>query len=167
MEFAPENDGLIEDYTVTGEKGRYLYPLTEKGRAFFEAYQTLAQTKQAIAKGEYLFPETPEAKTQEEKVKEAVKGEPKTIKEVAEETKILEPNVRRILGQGTKKGVFTRVDRGVYTLNVDGKDLAYIEPGNALEVLPRLVKEGFKADMVFLDIPYKTAATRRKSRNTI
>jgi len=96
--------------------------------------------------------------TQKEKVKEAVKEKPKTIKEVAEETKILEPNVRRIFGVGAKDGTFERVDKGVYVLRKDGKELAYIETGDAIEVLPRMAKEGFKADMVFLDIPYKTPA---------
>lgn len=96
--------------------------------------------------------------TQKEKVAEAVKEEAKPIKQIAEETGILEPNVRRILGEGAKEGVFARVDKGVYILKVNGKDIAYIHTGDAVETLPRLAEEGFKADMVFLDIPYKTAA---------
>lgn len=102
--------------------------------------------------------------TQKEKVSEAVKGKPKTIKEIAEETKILEPNVRRILGVGAKEGTFERVDKGVYILKKDGKQLAYVETGNAVEVLPRLAKEGMKADMVFLDIPYKTPSVTGGNR---
>lgn len=102
--------------------------------------------------------------TQADIVKEAVSDQPKSIKEIAEETKILEPNIRRILGVGEKEGTFTRVDKGVYILNKDGQDIAFIETGNAVEVLPRLAKDGFKADMVFLDIPYKTAAVTGGNR---
>lgn len=96
-------------------------------------------------------------KTQKEKVIEAIKESPKTIKEIAEQTKILEPNVRRILGVGAKEGVFERIEKGVYVLSKDGVDMAYIQAGDAVESLPKLAKEGFKADMIFLDIPYKTA----------
>ena len=102
--------------------------------------------------------------TQKETVKQSVSKEPKTLKAVAEETGILEPNVRRILGVGAKDGTFTRVDKGVYVLNKDGQDIAYIHPGDALEILPKLAREGFKADMVFLDIPYKTPAVTGGNR---
>lgn len=98
-------------------------------------------------------------KTQKEIVKEAVEKKGKaSIKEIAKETKILEPNVRRILGVGAKEGVFDRVADGVYTITVGDKEMAYIIPADAVEVLPKLAKEGFKADMIFLDIPYKTPA---------
>lgn len=97
-------------------------------------------------------------KTQKEIVKETVKEKAKSIKEIAKETGIKEPNIRRILGVGAKEGTFERVAEGVYTLSKNGKQVAYIETGNAVESLPRLAKEGFKADMVFLDIPYKTPA---------
>lgn len=96
--------------------------------------------------------------TQKERVKRAVAEKPKTAGEVAEETGVLEPNVRRILGVGAKEGTFERVDKGVYILRKDGKDVAYIHAGDALEVLPKLAADGFKADMIFLDIPYKTPA---------
>jgi hypothetical protein len=109
----------------------------------------------------YLFAEP---KTQKEKVKEALKEKPKSIKEIAQETKILEPNVRRILGVGEKEGTFTRVDKGVYVLSKDGQDIAFVEPGNAVESLARLAKDGFKADMVFLDIPYDTPAVKGGNR---
>ena len=102
--------------------------------------------------------------SQTAKVSEAIKDEPKTIKQVAEETKIKEPNIRRILGVGAKEGKFTRVDKGVYTLSKDGVDTAWIETSNAVESLPRLAGEGFKADMVFLDIPYDTPAVRGGNR---
>lgn len=108
--------------------------------------------------------ETYEARTQKEKVMESVKESAKTIKQIAEETKIKEPNVRRILGVGAKEGVFERVDKGVYILTKDGQDIAYIETASAIESLPRLASEGFKADMIFLDIPYSTAGVEGGSR---
>ena len=102
--------------------------------------------------------------TQKEAVKQSVAEGPKTIKSVAEETGILEPNVRRILGVGAKEGTFSRVDKGVYILNKEGKDIAYVHTGDALEVLPKLAAEGLKADMIFLDIPYKTPAVTGGNR---
>lgn len=104
--------------------------------------------------------------TQKEKVQKVVKEKGKTdIKTVAKELPDLpEPTIRRILGQGAKDGTFERVDKGVYVLKKDGQDIAYIETGSALEVLPRLAKEGFKADMVFLDIPYDTPAVKGGNR---
>ena len=103
--------------------------------------------------------------TQEERVRGAVGKEEKSIKEVkAALPDIPEPTIRRILGQGTKKGKFRRVAKGVYTLVVNGQTLAYVETGDALEVLPRLANEGFKADMVFLDIPYDTPAVKGGNR---
>ena len=102
--------------------------------------------------------------TQKEQVKESIKKEPKSIKQIADETKIKEPNIRRILGVGAKEGVFERVEKGVYTLSKDGQDLAWIETADATESLPRLAGEGFKADMVFLDIPYDTPAVKGGNR---
>lgn len=97
--------------------------------------------------------------TQQEKVKGLVTGTQKSIKEVAAETGILEPNVRRILGQGVKKGVFRRVGRGVYTVTTEtGEQRAYIRAGLAQEVLPELVASGRKFDMVFLDPAYYSRA---------
>ncbi len=135
-----QETGLIEDIKA------------ETGLSAEKATQLL---KNVIGKQETVVEETI---TQKEMVKKAVEEKPKKIKEVAEETKILEPNVRRILGVGTKEGVFTRVDKGVYFLNKDGKDLAYIQTGDAIEILPKLVSQGVKSDMIFLDIPYKTPA---------
>lgn len=102
--------------------------------------------------------------TQQQKVARAVKEGPKSIKQAAEETGILEPNIRRILGVGTKDGVFERVDKGVYILKKDEQDIAFVHTGDALETLPKLAKEGFKADMVFLDIPYNAAGNRGGNR---
>ena len=102
--------------------------------------------------------------TQKEAVKKAIEEKPKSIKEVSKETGILEPNVRRILGVGAKEGTFTRVEEGVYVLSSNGEDVAYIETANAVEALPRLVEKGFKADMIFLDIPYDTPAVKGGNR---
>ena len=41
-------------------------------------------------------------------------NESKHFEQVAEDLNILVPNVRRILGQGTLKGIFNRVNVGVY-----------------------------------------------------
>ena len=41
----------------------------------------------------------------------------KHFKTIANELNILVPNMRRILGEGTLKGIFTRVDKGIYKLN--------------------------------------------------
>lgn len=104
------------------------------------------------------------AKTQKEVVKEAVQEKEKTIKEVSQETGILEPNVRRILGMGAKEGTFERVDAGVYRLKKDGKDIAVIHAADSVEALPRLADSGFKADMVFLDIPYDLPSVKGGNR---
>jgi predicted transcriptional regulator of viral defense system len=56
-------------------------------------------------------------KTQGEQVQKLVTKKAKSIKQLATETGFLEPNIRRILGQGEKKGVYTRVAKGVYILN--------------------------------------------------
>jgi 16S rRNA G966 N2-methylase RsmD len=102
--------------------------------------------------------------TQKQKVAQSVRDRPKTIKTVAEETDILEPNIRRILGVGTKTGEFKRIARGVYVLSKKGKNLVYVHAGDAIKVLPKLARQGFKADMVFLDIPYKTPAVTGGNR---
>lgn len=63
-----------------------------------------------------------------------------SIQEISKKTKILEPNVRRILGVGAKDGTFERVDKGVYVLKHKGKEHAYIQQGNALDVLENSLK---------------------------
>lgn len=105
--------------------------------------------------------------TQAERVKEAVAKEPKSIKNIAAETGIVEPNIRRILGVGAKDGTFARVEKGVYILNKDGEDIAYVHAADALETLPKLAKEGVKVDMVFLDIPYDTPAVKGGNRGAL
>ncbi len=124
--------------------------------------KAVEQLKKESAKPENNKSEV--VKTQKEKVAESIKEKPKTIKEIAEETKIKEPNIRRILGVGAKEGTFERVEKGVYILSKDGQDIAFIHPGDALEVLPKLAKDGLKADMIFLDIPYKTPAVTGGNR---
>jgi predicted transcriptional regulator of viral defense system len=56
-------------------------------------------------------------KTQGEQVQALVARKAKSIKQIAKKTGFLEPNIRRILGQGEKKGIFKRVEKGVYILN--------------------------------------------------
>lgn len=107
---------------------------------------------------------SPQEITQKETVKKAVAGESKSIKQLALETGIKEPNIRRILGEGAKEGVFERVEKGVYILNNGKEDIAFIHTADAVETLPRLAKEGLKVDMVFLDIPYNTPAVKGGNR---
>ena len=52
------------------------------------------------------------------------KNEPKHFKTIANDLNILIPNMRRILGQGTLKGIFTRVAKGVYKLNQNENTLS-------------------------------------------
>lgn len=104
-------------------------------------------------------------KTQKEKVKEVLeKKSAASIKEIAKETKILEPNIRRILGIGAKNGEFERIANGVYRLTIGDQEVAVIIPGDAVETLPELAKNNFKADMIFLDIPYDTPAVKGGNR---
>lgn len=110
----------------------------------------------ATPDGKNVLPST--KGTQKEIVKEAVKGEAKSIKQVAQETKILEPNVRRILGVGAKDGTFERVDNGVYVLKNAGKEIAYVEANDALTALTRLATEGKIYHSVILDPAYFSRA---------
>ena len=86
------------------------------------------------------------------------------IKQIAKETGIKEPNIRRILGVGAKEGTFERVDEGVYILNNGKEDIAFVHTGDAVKTLPKLAKDGLKVDMVFLDIPYNTPAVKGGNR---
>ena len=45
-------------------------------------------------------------------------NEPFHYSEIANDLNILVPNMRRILGQGELKGIFTRVSAGVYKFNI-------------------------------------------------
>ena len=102
--------------------------------------------------------EAAKPKTQKDKIIEAVAAKPLSIKEVAEQTKILEPNVRRILGVGTKAGTFERVSEGVYVLKTEGGNFAYVEMGDAEQSLARMAEEGQKFDAVILDPAYYSRA---------
>lgn len=85
--------------------------------------------------------------------------EEKSIKDVAAETGIKEPNIRRILGQGTKAGIFKRTAPGTYTINKQsGEELAYLYLGVAELILPQLLEAGRKFNMVFLDPAYYSRA---------
>jgi DNA methylase len=96
--------------------------------------------------------------TQKEKVKAAVKNKPLPIKDVAKLTNILEPNVRRILGEGTKEGTFERVKEGVYVLKTKTGTFAYVEMGDAVDSLAQMAEEGLKFDSVILDPAYFSRA---------
>jgi DNA modification methylase len=103
--------------------------------------------------------------TQEQTIQNVLDfNQPKSIKEIQKETNIREPSIRRILGQGTKNGKFSRIDRGVYILSINGEDRAYVHTADAIETLPKLADEGLKADMIFLDIPYNTPAVKGGNR---
>ncbi len=92
---------------------------------------------------------------QVQKVIQAIQDGKKSIADITAYTSILRPNIRRILGQGAKKGIFKRLDKGVYTLSTaDGQERAYIHTGAAQNILPQLTAAGHKFDMVFLDPAY-------------
>lgn len=160
---APSNQGEINpgDFVTTNEQLAKDYAGTGVVLKKEVKLRDILDDKTDPLGEEYIY--RPES-TQKERVQSAIKEEAKTIKEIAKETKIVEPNVRRILGVGAKDGTFERIDKGVYRLRKDGQDIAYIHPGDSVEVLPRLAKEGFKADMIFLDIPYKTGAVTGGNR---
>lgn len=86
------------------------------------------------------------------------------IKNISEALDILEPNIRRILGIGEKKGEFERISRGIYKIKVDDQEILSLYHADALEKLPELVEENLKVDLIFLDIPYVTKATRGGNR---
>tara|TARA_R100001594_G_scaffold126309_1_gene163500 strand:- start:984 stop:1259 length:276 start_codon:yes stop_codon:yes gene_type:complete len=74
--------------------------------------------------------------TQKEQVKQYFENnnnEPKHFKVIANELNILVPNIRRILGQGTLKGEFVRVSKGVYKLNKD-VEITINQLENALQI---------------------------------
>jgi DNA modification methylase len=91
-------------------------------------------------------------------------NEKATIKQCSNDLDIVEPNIRRILGIGTKEGLFERLAPGVYQITIEGKNVLYLYEGNCLEILPQLINEGIKADNIFLDIPYDTPAVKGGNR---
>ncbi len=161
-----DSSGKTETHTITirnVDGARIIYTRSGGATGEGEYFANWHYFKAQMEAGKFV--ETSESvTTQAEKVKKAVRDEAKSIKQVAKETGIKEPNVRRIFGVGAKKGTFKRLDKGVYVLEVDGKEYAYIEAGDAMEVLPRLVKEGKKFDEIGFDIPYKAAGNRGGNR---
>ena len=88
-----------------------------------------------------------------------------SISEAANELGILEPNVRRIFGVGTKEGVFERVDKGVYTLTQGDKTYAVIE-ADAVDGVNTLIQKKNEGkfdgvDAVYLDPPYEVKSKNR------
>ena len=110
----------------------------------------------------FAYKNTP---TQEERlIKLTKKRGELTASEAAEELQILEPNIRRIFGQGAKTGKFERVGRGVYRITTpDNKSYGVIETANAISTLKRLVKEKVKFDFIYLDPPYKSQGGKRNT----
>jgi len=102
--------------------------------------------------------------TQEDIVRNIVANTARSIKDIADETGILTPNIRRILGVGTKTGTFFRLERGVYILNKNGNDVAVVHTADAVTKLPELAAAGVKVNMVILDPPYTTPAIVGRNR---
>lgn len=134
--------------------------ISEQTNAGFERAEKLRPQKDNGGNGKELEQgkESKDELTQKEKVIAAVEKEPLSIKEVAKLTKILEPNVRRILGVGTKDGTFKRVSEGVYVLKTKKGNFAYVEMGDAVETIARMAKEGQVFDSVILDPAYYSRA---------
>jgi hypothetical protein len=87
-----------------------------------------------------------------------------TIKQCSNDLNIVEPTIRRILGIGTKEGLFERLGPGIYQITIEGKNVLYLYEGDALNILPQLIDKGIKADNIFLDIPYDTPAVKGGNR---
>jgi 16S rRNA G966 N2-methylase RsmD len=174
----PKGESVLDTAIKLGMEKEYRYALQigtqnlikEKGGFdMSEKKPRFAKTKTA-EEPKARFAKTTEKKTeaksitQKDKVKEVVKEEAKSIKQIAKETGIKEPNIRRILGTGAKEGTFERVDEGVYILNNGKEDIAFVHTADAVKSLPKLAKDGLKVDMVFLDIPYDTPAVKGGNR---
>lgn len=102
--------------------------------------------------------------TQFNTVKNLITDKEMTIKEISKETWFKEPNIRRILWQGTKQGIFRRLAPGVYMIEIWDKTKAIINVWDAIETIKTLKKNNYKFDMVFLDIPYDTPAIKGWNR---
>lgn len=99
--------------------------------------------------------------TQTQQVKQIMQDKQQmTIKEVAHESWIKEPNIRRILWQGTKQGIFRRLAEWVYMIQIWDSTKALINVWDAIESIKTLRENNYKFDMVFLDIPYNTPAVK-------
>ena len=102
--------------------------------------------------------------TQTQIVIDSIKGTEMSIKDISNTTGIKEPNVRRILWEGTKQWVFTRVSKWIYTITIGDKTKAIIKCWDSLKDIKKLKNSNYKFDMVFLDIPYKTVAVTGGNR---
>lgn len=151
---------LMNDYEkFQQQETNQTIPVRESGDSIQNPQASGFESGLQETRGEPAGREGEKSKSQREQVKDAIGNEAKSIKEIAEQTGILEPNVRRILGVGAKDGTFERVDKGVYVLKTsDGKQTAWIEAGDAVETTERMAKEGRKFDMVFLDPAYFSRA---------
>ena len=139
----------------------------EDAKEFFRRDESFIKEVEAEADKIRGRKQTEKPKTQKEQVKQILgKVETASIKQITKITGLPEPTVRRILGQGAKKGEITRVAPGVYTLLTrDGKTAAIVQGGDSLVEIKKLVNEGAKFDMVFLDPPYVAPGTRGGNRN--
>jgi len=139
----------------------------EDAKEFFRKDESFIKEVEAEADKIRGRKQTEKPKTQKEQVKQILgKVETASIKQITKITGLPEPTVRRILGQGAKKGEITRVAPGVYTLLTrDGKTAAIVQGGDSLVEIKKLVNEGAKFDMVFLDPPYVAPGTRGGNRN--
>ena len=102
--------------------------------------------------------------TQTQIVIDSITGVEMSIKDVSTTTWIKEPNVRRILGQWAKEWKIQRIAKWIYTISDGDKTKAIIKCGDSLQEIKKLKHSSYKFDMVFLDIPYKTAAVTGGNR---
>lgn len=142
-------------------RGKNMFDYGE-GEPVLEEFRTQTEEVTQQFDSPFAYKTTP---TQEERLIELTqkRGE-LTASEAAEELQILEPNIRRIFGQGAKTGKFERVGRGVYRITTpDNKSYGVIETANAIPTLKRLIKEKVKFDFIYLDPPYKSQGGKRNT----
>ena len=99
--------------------------------------------------------------TQKEIIKSKILWNQLSIKAIAKETWILEPNIRRILWEWTKKWEFSRIAKWVYKIETENWATWIFKMCDSLKEIWKINE---KFDMVFLDIPYKTKAVIWGSR---
>lgn len=98
--------------------------------------------------------------TQAEQIRAALSGGRQAgISQLHDETGILRPNIRRILGVGTKQGQFERIAEGVYALATScGRVKAYVQQGASEQTLHELAAGGLRFDSIILDPAYFSPA---------
>lgn len=101
-------------------------------------------------------------RSQTEEILNILGSKEKSVEELQAETGILRPNIRRILHTLTKNQKLIRVSRGIYRTA-----RALFITGDSLFVLPELINSSMKFDMIFLDIPYITAAVTKTGNRGI